>query len=157
MGKLTRRNSLTAKRFSGLMLGALAGVLIVCLKMTMTLSEGRRLPGDFDSIEDSISSTKDDVNALAAVTPLPPLTVSWSKLSAASALHGAEIIYLGNDAGSSQQLYSGPLKNWSGSMVGDKSLVPSLLNRLQSEIPVFVYGYKIDESNATITFTVVGT
>lgn len=157
MSLLSRNNSLTPRRFSGLMLIALAVVLIVCVRLTMTLSEGRRLPGDFETVAGNIASTKDDLNALAAVLPLPPVPDSWAKLAAASSMHGAELVVLSGDNTGVQELYVGPLKNWSGSLIGNKVVIPTLLKRLQAEIPLFIYGYKLDEENVSINFTVVGT
>lgn len=135
----------------------MAVVLILCVRMTMTLSEGRRLPGDFETIAGSIASTKDDLNALAAVSPLPPVPNSWAKVTAAAAMHGSELVVLLGDDTGVEELYVGPLKHWSGSLIGDKVVIPALLKRLQAEIPLFIYGYKLDEERVSINFTVVGT
>ncbi len=127
------------------------------VKVSIDLAADRKLPADFESINDDIRFAAADVAELGVIAELPRIEDIWRKLSNASQQYGISIkAYTESDA-EQLQLYKGPLKHWSGIAKGETKLVLYTLKTLQESVPIFLYEYKIEGDGILINFSVVGT
>ncbi|MGF6282083.1 hypothetical protein ABH908_000430 [Pseudomonas frederiksbergensis] len=140
------------------MLIALAVVAMGGMKLTMTLGDARRLPNDYASLDSVNSQYQHDIDEINKVQILPKLEGSWRKATAIAEVVGVEFKPL-DDTGKAelQHTYVGPLRNWTAIVSGKPQLVLSVVKKIQSQVPTFLYDYSISGGIMKLNITVVGT
>ena len=129
----------------------------LAVKVSIDLAADRKLPADYESINDDIRFAAADVAELGVIAELPLIEGSWSKVFSAAQQYGFSIkAYTQADA-EQLQLYKGPLKSWSGMAKGETLVVLHALRKLQKTAPIFLHEYKIEGDGILINFSVVGT
>ncbi|MBM3105720.1 hypothetical protein IIE18_11265 [Pseudomonas sp. V1] len=144
--------------FSKLMLFVIGAIAVGVVQISMTLSEGRKLPRDFHQIDAAIEESKSEVQRFSELDRLPRLERSWKTLSAALELNGIKLeAFDHNNSSEMGSTYSGPLKGWPGQMSGNPQVVLSSVRELQQVIPIYLYDYSIADGVMKLNFVVVGT
>lgn len=140
------------------MLIALAVVAMGGMKLTMTLGEARKLPNDYAGLDSVNSQYQHDIDEINKVQVLPKLEGSWRKATAIAEVVGLEFKPM-DETGKAelQHSYSGPLRNWSATVSGRPQLVLSVVKKIQSQVPTFLYDYSITGGIMKLNITVVGT
>lgn len=140
------------------MLIALAVVAMGGLKLTMTLSESRKLPSDYSQLDTINTQYQQDIDEINKVQVLPKLEGSWRKAYAIAELSGVEFKPM-DESGKAdlQHIYSGPLRNWTVTVSGKPRIVLSVAKKIQSQVPTFLYDYSISGGIMKLNITVVGT
>ncbi|HHH9441263.1 TPA: hypothetical protein ACP32N_003200 [Pseudomonas aeruginosa] len=156
--KLKRhRLSVSSLGFSNLMLLAIAAAVLLAVRFTLVLGDGRKLPNDYDQMDSAIERSRQDLQHYADLEKLPKLENSWKKAAANFALDGLKfepfdrqnITEMGNS-------YAGPISHWSGQVSGNPQVVISSIRALQKEIPVYLYDYSIIGGVMKLNIVVVG-
>lgn len=154
---ISRQNVDTIK-LTGIMWLAIIVIIAIAINVTMKLDEDRQLPADVLQLDSLIRASQKNVDELNAVAVLPPLPDSWRELNASVMLTSVELTPIENsvnvDTGTT---YTGPLKNWKGSLLGKAPEVIALAKALQKDIPMFLYDYTVVGGVMKLNFAVVGT
>jgi hypothetical protein len=130
---------------------------LVCGKISYTLITDRKFPPEYETIDSDIRNTAEFVAELSAISELPPVPESWDRLIASSQTYGYQVKPYSQADTEQIALYSGPLKNWSGVVRGETSVVLRAVRQLQIQVPIFLYDYKIEGDEIFINLSVVGT
>lgn len=137
---------------------AILAVVIVSLKLTMTLGEGRKLPNDYSQIDRVNSGLQSEIDSINKLPVLPKLEGSWRIASATAVINGIEFKPLDEQSkGEQTNTYSGPLRNWTAQLSGNPRAVLGVAKKIQSEVPTFLYDYTISGGIMKLNITVVGT
>lgn len=153
-GKKTRGEPL----FTGAMYLAMMSVVVIGLKVTVSLSEGRKLPNDFKQIDRVNSGLQNEIDAINKLPVLPKLESSWKMASATAGINRVSFKALDDQAKSEQvNTYTGPLRNWTAQVSGEPRAVLGAVKKIQSEVPTFLYDYTISGGIMKLNITVVGT
>jgi len=143
--------------YSKLMLMAVAITIAASIKVTFMLDGGRKLPPEYESIDQEIKQAGLDVAELSALPELPTVVTSWGRLENSSKTYGFQIRPYGQTDVADSGLYTGPLKSWSGIAFGPTALMLAATKEIQKQIPVFLYEYRIEGEQLFINFSIVGT
>lgn len=137
---------------------AILAVVIVSLKLTMTLGDGRKLPNDYSQIDRVNSGLQSEIDSINKLPVLPKLEGSWRIASATAVINGIEFKPLDEQSkGEQTNTYSGPLRNWTAQLSGNPRAVLGVAKKIQSEVPTFLYDYTISGGIMKLNITVVGT
>lgn len=137
---------------------AMISVVVISLKVTMSLSEDRKLPNDYKQIDRVNNGLQNEIDAINKLPVLPKLEGSWKMASATAHIHGIDFRALDAQAKSEQgNTYSGPLRNWTAQLSGAPRAVLGAAKKIQSEVPTFLYDYTISGGIMKLNITVVGT
>ena len=137
---------------------AMISVVFISLKVTMSLSEDRKLPNDYKQIDRVNNGLQNEIDAINKLPVLPKLESSWKIASATAAIHRVSFKALDDQAKSEQaNTYSGPLRNWTAQVSGSPRAVLGAVKKIQSEVPTFLYDYTISGGIMKLNITVVGT
>lgn len=137
------------------MIGAILLALILSYKFSVDTQQKWTLPKGAATINRDLLDMKDNVAQLADVLPIKPRDENWLAIVAAADLVGVKVAPVvikvkGLDS------YQGNLKSWPGVISGDVTIVLSLVNKLQKELPVYLYTYAIEGKVIKLNFTCVG-
>lgn len=153
-GKIKRTEPL----FTGAMYLAILAVLVIGFKVTMSLSEGRKLPNDFKQIDRVNSGLQRDIDTINKLPVLPKLEGSWRIANATAVISGVVFKPLDDQSkGEQTNSYSGPLRNWTAQLSGEPRAVLGVAKKIQAEVPTFLYDYTISGGTMKLNITVVGT
>lgn len=144
--------------FTGAMYIAILGVLVVSMKVTMYLSEGRILPTDYSQIDKVLSDRQGEIDSINKLPVLPKLEASWRTANAVALVSGVQFKPLDDESKNEQTTgYTGPLRNWAAQLTGDPRVVMRIARNIQSEVPAFLYDYTVTGGIMKLNITVVGT
>lgn len=137
------------------MLGAILLTLLLAYKFTVDTQKRWTLPKGAATINRDLLDMKENVAQLADVAPTKPRDQNWLSIVAAADRVGVKVTPVvikvkGLDS------YQGNLKSWSGLITGDVTIVLSLVDKLQKELPIYLYTYAIEGKVIKLNFTCVG-
>ena len=103
-------------------------------------------------IEQNIQDYNTMAERLAQLEVLPPVKEQWKYIPAIATRYGVDVNVLSNANG----MYDGPLKAWNGELDGKVGSVLVAALEIQQTVPTFLYQININNGEATLGFSVIG-
>ncbi|MBA57477.1 MAG: hypothetical protein CMK89_23755 [Pseudomonadales bacterium] len=103
-------------------------------------------------IEQNIQDYNTMAERLAQLEVLPPVKEQWKYIPAIATRYGVDVNVLSNANG----MYDGPLKAWNGELDGKVGSVLVAALEIQQTVPTFLYQVNINNGEATLGFSVIG-
>jgi len=105
-----------------------------------------------ESVHQDIFLYREKITELSSLSEVPNLHLSWVKSKVI--INKYKLIlsqnYHAND------IYRGPLLNWSGNISGPTIILLSAMKEMQKKVPAYFYGIRINGDHAEIDFSIVG-
>lgn len=152
---MNRFSKIKVERITLYMVGAILAVVLLSYKFTIDTQRKWALPKGAQTIAKDLAEARSDVQSMSLIEPTKPKEDNWQQIVSSADLVGVSISPVvikvkGLDS------YQGNLSSWSGVMTGDPLVVFSLIEKLQKEMPLYLYTYSLDGKVLKINFTCVG-
>jgi hypothetical protein len=107
---------------------------------------------DRESFNKDILVYREKIASLSYLNEVPSLHVSWVK----SKIIVNKYKLIVNNNYHVNDIYNGPLLNWSGNISGPTIVLLSAMKELQKTVPVYFYGIRINGDHSEVDFSIVG-